>query len=353
MTTPDGGDEIAGEEAGVGWRKYIEDDRFGFPSVVYEFTSTREEDVTITVEESIPATVSETDIGFHSSFGHEYWDLTDDTLVFEYELEGGEAFETVYGIRSGDDGTLQEQLTDPTRLEVDPPLGTPNASESFTRSATNSPYSHGDQAGSAGASDAHTKATETAASGGSDVVDDTDDEPGESVVDELARELEAGTASSESLETLEAHFGDERAASRSVEARVRQMESDLSTLRAYTGALEDFLDDEGSAKEIIEEFESRLASVEDDLDSLEASMEALKDESESVSAGLTEVEGDLESLSATCSVVSDQVDSLSTNVAEIDERVPEYSIDDRFEAVEADQRDLVEFVDSLKAAFNE
>jgi outer membrane murein-binding lipoprotein Lpp len=107
---------------------------------------------------------------------------------------------------------------------------------------------------------------------------ETADDPGESLAAALAAELRAGSVAEDDLELLGEAVVDAHPAlgSGSVVARLDQLQGDVVELRSYTGALETFLDENGTGEQLVESVQAELDSVDSRLDSLETEVEQLR-----------------------------------------------------------------------------
>lgn len=340
------------EVGGVRLEKSLQEDKYHLPSIEFEFESGRSEPVTVTLRDPIPDSVALEEIGFHREYGKEHWDIEEQQLIFEYELGAGEEYRTVYGFKPDAVDLSQNLVTTPDEFTVTPEEPTVPEGKPMARSTSDSPYP-GESAAHTGTTDGG-EDTETA--GGVDLdeeaanVDRSDADIG-SVADRLAEELERDEVSEESLEILERRLSTSLSRTGSEDARLEQLQKDVTNLRAYTNALEEFLDEEGSAKEIIEEFDRRVDRVEEQLDSLQTKTSNLEDTVDTVESGLREVDDTVESLTTEFEELETELDTLDQDLASIDERVPAYSIDERFADLQEELESIDEFVSNLKTAF--
>jgi DNA repair exonuclease SbcCD ATPase subunit len=110
----------------------------------------------------------------------------------------------------------------------------------------------------------------------------------------LATDEDVGEKLLENIERIRHTFERSTAEDGRVEARIRQLQAEVADLKSYTNALEEFLDEEGTGRQVIE-------SVRADIESLEAT--------------LSEVEGDVgihgRNLGRLWSVVDDVEDELA------------------------------------------
>jgi outer membrane murein-binding lipoprotein Lpp len=352
MAVPDDSPVVARTVENVRLRKFLDEQEYDVPTVAYELESKHEDPVEVTIREAIPASVSIEDIGFHRRKGADYWDVDGDELVFEYTLSAGEAFTTIYAIRTDTTLRTTDLLTPPKTAEVESvgsevPQATP-----MTRSSAESPYeSQGPNA--AGTA----RETETTPAGGVDLGEELA-EPGdnavtseESLADRLAAEIRAGEASAESLNVLQDSLLNEALTGGAVDARLTQLQQDVGDLRAYKNALESFLEDKGSAQEIIESFETRLDEVESEMASLRSAVETVESRSDANESDIQSIDADLDELSSDHETLVGEFESLADDVDSMDEHVPDYPIDDRMDELEAEIESVGEFVETLKTAF--
>ncbi|WP_252699679.1 hypothetical protein [Natronosalvus vescus] len=90
------------------------------------------------------------------------------------------------------------------------------------------------------------------------------DEGRESVVSTLVAELEAGTVDSEEIDRLRDHLGQDESRT-SVGVRLEHVQARMESFAAYVDALEEFLDENGTAAQIQERLQSDLETVHDEL----------------------------------------------------------------------------------------
>jgi len=332
---------------GVTVKKSYEGAEFRFPSVVYELSSNREESVGVRIEERVPPEIGVENVGFHTSYGREDWQIQGDRLVFTYDLDAGEDHETVYAVRATDSADPVALCGEPEQVEVTPPIDASAASPPLTRSSEDAPYA--DEAAS----------TELAAKRdavGDESVDVDDRETrivaDDSLADRLAAEIEAGDHAADSLEGLRSAVVDEDEGWGSLEARLALLEDDLATLRSYTGALEAFLDETGGAQAVIERLEERVDGLEADLEAVRSSTQAIESELASIHAERAELDEAVASLSTSLDDVAGTVEVVRTDVEDLDAAMPEYDVDERFDDLAGDLSDVEAFLDSLRSALD-
>jgi hypothetical protein len=162
---------------------------------------------------------------------------------------------------------------------------------------------------------------------------ETDDEvpaaAAESVAATLAAEIRAGAVDDDDLAVLQEAFEGE--VPTSVDVRVGRLQSQIEDLLAYRDALADFLDENGTAEEVVGELSEDLHELTDRVDALEST--------------LAEADDDREALHEDVSAVTDRVDDVA-------DRVDGVATDlDDLESIEDELDDLRDFRDRLSSAF--
>lgn len=354
---------------GIVVTKSYEYEEYPVPAVELVVRSDREERTTVRIEDPLPDPVSPEDVGFHPDYGEDHAEIVDETVTFQLDIETDESATLVYGLRnvvqsdltgpppdpivsadsaddsssktseivrdviaggSGDDGTESIEPGAPTgdggTEEV--------AAESTPRSTDSDEATGGDGSSTGeigGATD--TKVDPDRQTAPDDQPADRDPPAGQDgLVEALARELRAGKAAESDLAVIRETFGGE--ATGSTEARLEDLQSQVADLRAYTGALEEFLDEKGPAREVLENLEAdlnqlddavsdvndrladqdkRLAAQEDSLESVRPELTTLRNE---IETGLDDVDVQLDELE---SKVDDEFDHIDERVGEVED----------------------------------
>ncbi|MFB6211921.1 MAG: hypothetical protein ABEI76_10320 [Halobacteriales archaeon] len=131
----------------------------------------------------------------------------------------------------------------------------------------------------------------------------------------LAEEIRSGSADQADVETLADHLDEEIARSRDV--RLRHVQSRVDDLSAYIDALEEFIDDNGTAAELIEDFEAEVDDLRDDLVDLEGTVETVADSQTELTDQLDEVESQLDAVEAeleSATVATEKLDTLESQM---------------------------------------
>jgi len=181
----------------------------------------------------------------------------------------------------------------------------------------------------------------------------TDEQPAtvpaaDSVAAALAAEIRAGTVDDEDLSVLREAF-EADVVPTSVDVRIGRLQSQIEDLLAYRDALADFLDENGTAEEVlgevsedVRELTERVASLEDTLSETDAERAALREEVtdrvDDVADRVDAVAADLDDLEATADSLDERLDGveeLESDIAAINEELD----------------DLRSFRDRLSSAF--
>ncbi|KTG11099.1 hypothetical protein AUR64_05145 [Haloprofundus marisrubri] len=196
--------------------------------------------------------------------------------------------------------------------------------------------------------------------------------PQTGIASALAAEIRAGEVADEDLDLLreELDFG----LPRSVDVRIRRLQSQMDDLEAYSDALETFLDENGTADELVTELRSELDSLSTTTDDLEDDIASLRDEAadlnettktvdsrvDEVSSRLDGVDDRVEDVAAGVDSLDDEMGDVRSDLADLDERivtVEELSADERAEleaeldAIEEELEALDAFRDRLSSVF--
>lgn len=309
------------EEKGVVVEKALVTERFDHPAVEVTIGSEREEPVRVQVIEDLSEDLDPEGIGFHPDLGAEFWSREGRQLVFERVFGPTERFVTVYG-GTGLASTIETLAEQSPQLWVTP---------------IEDPEAVGETLGAALGQDADDKVRdlisgqrstiqpgaetepETADAASSAPIDDAEtaapdegppaetESPAVDVAQTLAEQVRSGDLSAADRQALQDAFagtGDAQA------AQIEQLQSEVADLRAYTEALEEFLEADGSPRR-------RLTDLEDRVDSLDQTVSELD-------RGLAEHVDALEALEREFETVNEvpaQVERMETRVAELAETV--------------------------------
>jgi hypothetical protein len=464
-------DETVVETGGVTVSKFFNAEDFPVPAVAFDVSSSRDHPVTLRIVDEVPDEFGIDQIGFHPEYGSEHWTATGDGVVrFEREVDPGESFTTVYGVRmnegqdetpflsapsvevDGEDEDIEEvvpqESTDVVRelaggeretvpgleddaeieaeveagggdgldsleddaeilgseddseadaaaetdaesepepeLETETDLESDLESDSEPEPATavagggNSEETPGSEPG-IGTEPEESESAETAEdadfSGEPGIASESDDTPTETeqtldtedleldeepvevedqpeqtsvgfdasdVAGALAEAIREEEVAEEDLETLQSAFG---GVPNSTQVEIEHLQSRVSELEAYTDALEEFIDEEGGAQELVSSIESDVAALNEELADVEASVEHAATDREDIRERIEDVEEGFDAVDD----LEEDLDRLRGDLDALDERVADteelaFDVDD----LEDDVEDLEAHVDEIE-----
>lgn len=354
--------EAVASSDGVTVRKRFEADEFPVPAIAFQIVSRRSTPVTVRLVDSVPEDVAAEDLGFHPEYGSEHWDVDEDRIAFEKELESEADYTTVYGIRATGTDDVEKFLTEPAIESVSPPLdedeellgsGNDAVRDVISGRSDSVPgLEEGEDEDNDGSDDVETlDLSDPAASGhpaeseASSATLDADAETG-SVVAAMAEEIRQQNVSPADVkllkQALDAVSDTEDGTDGVNEARIRRLQQDIADLRAYTDALEAFLEENGTGEEMIAEFSDRL-------DTFESSLDSFEDDIESAKSTAAEASEDVEELATEIETVETRIGDLEDDVDALREELGDGEIDDRLSSLESDLDDLEQWRDQLSS----
>lgn len=367
-------EELTVSSDGVSVIKRFEEDEFPVPAIAFEFTSHRDEEVSVVLSDTVPDDIEVEDLGFHPEYGSEYWVIDDDNnIAFERNLAAEESYTTVYGIRATGSDNVEQFLTEPALEEVDPPLPEdedpadviPESDDDVVKEAIvgdgEIPGLEDDGDGESdediekldlkdpndpGSSRSESESESADGDSGSDSDTETSvSVDGDSVVSAMAAEIRQQNVSAEDVKLLRRAFEIAGEDGGTTTAKVEQIQDDVADLRAYTNALEEFLDDNGTAQQILGEFERQIETFEGQLSSLQSSLEENSEQLDSVTGAVDGFDEEIQSLSEEISDVSEDIASVTDRVDSVSEQVD--SVTDEMESVSGDVDSVSDQLDSV------
>ena len=402
-------EEVRIASDGVTVTKRFEEDEFPVPAIAFEFVSERDETVTVTLSDKVPESVAVEDLGFHPEYGSEYWTIDEDQITFEREFDANSEYTTVYGIRATGADDVEKFLTEPVVERVDPPLPdadsvdeadetegaddiVPEGDDNIVKDVISG---EGEVPGLEEEDDSTDEEIETldlkdpnasenesttvTADSGGDSDGDSDDAAtpgaieldGESVVSVIANEIRHNEVSVDDLKLLQRAI--DKLSDRSGgstgngahDARVDKLQSDIADLRAYTDALEEFLDENGTGDQLIQDFETQLDEFDRTLDQVQSELSETSDTVSEVRTEMDDVSSDVDAVGDEVQTVSEELDDMEssiadlessletveTNVDELEEEVTDGDVAARLEDIEDELEDLREWQDQIKSTF--
>ncbi|MCU4799468.1 hypothetical protein OB920_03660 [Halobacteria archaeon HArc-gm2] len=338
---------------GVTVTKRFEADEFPVPAIAFNFESRRSEPVTVRLSDVVPDDVAVEDLGFHPEYGSEYWTIDDDEISFEREIEPDAEYTTVYGIRATGTDNVEQFLTEPQFDEVDPPLEDDEGAIVGDGSDAVKDVISGDADSVPGLDDVDDDDIETldlkdpnneggaqsSGSGGDSDDGDGDSDgasgdgtavelSGDSLVAALANELRNQNVTKDDVQLLRKAFDLASDNDGSVKARVQKLQQDVTNVIAYTDALEEFLDENGTADEMVDEFREEVSefreqveSFDSELDEVQNTAQANEEQISTISSDVDAVEGTVDDVEGTVDDVEGTVDDLEARMDELTEEL--------------------------------
>jgi len=430
-------DETVVETGGVTVSKFFNAEDFPVPAVAFDVDSDRDDAVTLRIVDEIPDEFGIDQIGFHPEYGSEHWTASGDGVVrFEREIDAGESFTTVYGVRmedgqdetpflsaptveldgedidevvppestsvvrelaggeretvpglEDDEGGLEADIEggiesleeeDAEILEGDIDLGSDDGEpepepepepesepettgeENFGEEPPTEPEAEGYGAEQPDPPAADEPDLDEPEAQGFDGDDEAAPEPvafnAGDLVGTLAAAIRNDEVNDDDLATLQEAFG---GVPNSTQVEVDHLQSRVSEMEAYTDALEEFLDEEGTAQQLVGDLEDEVSSLSaalddlgDELGEVEASVEDAAGDREQLRERVADVEAEVEAVDD----LHEDIERLRGDVDAIDERLEDTEdavmavddIEDDLEDVSEDVDDLEEHVDEIE-----
>ncbi|MGM0372442.1 MAG: hypothetical protein ACQEQJ_08050 [Halobacteriota archaeon] len=158
----------------------------------------------------------------------------------------------------------------------------------------------------------------------------------ESIATALAEEIEAGTVDQDALATIREAVLTESPSDR---VRIEHLQTRLSDLEAYSDALEEFIDDNGGAQQVLSDLEAEIDSLGADLAHVEERLDVAEADRDTMNEHLENLTDTVEAIAG----VAEQIERLRGDLEALDERV------DDVETAQLEVEDLSEQVDALEA----
>ncbi|MFW5924281.1 MAG: AAA family ATPase [archaeon] len=174
-----------------------------------------------------------------------------------------------------------------------------------------------------------------------------------SVAEQLAEELRSGEVSAEDRDAIKEALDLDSEPSSVETARIDHLQSRVENVAAYAEALEEFLDEEGTAQELIEGFRSDVEELREEVQELYEEVRDIDEELDTVQSGLEETDEQVEDLDEDLSTVETRTDDLRTDVDAVDEEVGSVasdlaSLEDDLGDVEGDLEAVEEDVEAIE-----
>jgi len=392
MSESESYEEVTVASNGVTVIKTFEADAFPVPAIAFRIKSERREPVTVTLVDDVPENVAVEDLGFHPEYGSEHWTIEDDEITFEREIDSEEQYTTVYGIRATGTDDVEQFLTEPNIADVDPPLededgvvggsgsdvvrdvisgdtdSVPGLDDEDDDIGTLDLADPNDEGEKAEGDDEEKEEAEAEEGEEADEEEEEKAEAGadaatngvgdvESVAAALASEIRAGNVDDDDLEVLrdelELNGAGGGEAGGAMKARIENLQTNVSDLEAYIDALEEFLEENGTGLDVIEDVQNGLDDLETQLSDLESEVTDATDQvselddnmdtlESNLEGDLADLESDLKSLKADIKDLETDSDSIQDTIEDVESQVEEVA------DVEDDVADIEDEIEELK-----
>ncbi len=169
----------------------------------------------------------------------------------------------------------------------------------------------------------------------------------------LAAEIRNGNVSEEDMALLKKELGTD--VPRSVEVRLSRLQSQVETFAAYSEALESFIDENGTADELLTRVDNGLDELEETVDDLTMDIADAADERESLSADITSVKTTAESAADRVDTLEADLDDATAQIDGLDDDLGSLidDVDALYESIETLGEELEEAIEDVEAEVSE
>jgi archaellum component FlaC len=171
-----------------------------------------------------------------------------------------------------------------------------------------------------------------------------------SVASALAAELREGSVDDDDLVVLREAFESE--VPTSVDVRVGRLQSQVEDVLAYRDALADFLDENGTAEQVLGDVSEEVSDLHDRVDDLDASLSVADDDRAALREEVAETGERVADVTDRLDDVEDDLDRVESRLADLDEQLSAVgSVEADVEEIRAELDELRSFRDRLNSAF--
>ncbi|MEF8907846.1 MAG: hypothetical protein V5A13_08285 [Haloarculaceae archaeon] len=163
----------------------------------------------------------------------------------------------------------------------------------------------------------------------------------------LADEIRSNEVDEEDLELLRDAVEATDSVDGSAEARIRQLQRDVADLRAYTDALDEFLDENGTAQQVLEDARDRIDDFETRLGEFGETVERVEAEADDATSTARDAEQRVGTLREEVDGVHEDVEDVEDGIDDLEEGLDDVQED--VEDVEEDIDDVEENIDDVEA----
>lgn len=315
--------------------------------------------------------------------------LPDDDVASDAEADDGDVGDEIADAEADDGEDAGEAAVEPRELDADPTpavVGSPDgpaddgiaaaigsndpegAEKADVADADDADETGADDADETGADDVQTEyvdvedavsdedAEDAAETGATDATDEDDGvsraAPARdgSLASALAAEIREGSVSDDDLELIRSEL--DSGLPRSADVRIHRLQSQMNDLEAYSDALAEFIDEEGTGADVVDSLRGEMRSVSEELDALEASVENAADERSAVRSDVSRLRGDLGALDDrvedAARELADVAETTDSNAASVDAlRSSHDDVSGRLDGVESDVAEVSDRVETV------
>ena len=287
--------------------------------VEFTVSATLNHPVNLVIVEPVPLGVTLDEIGFHSDYWNN-WYVEEDHLEHRVDLEPDTDHFTLYGVQADGDTDPRIFLTEPTvdvtHKEQTTTSTDQNLDAPVAQQTTEPEVDSDSRPASPEAAPKGTNPNEESSARTDDPTESTDS----SILAELVADIEAADPDDETLAVLrDALDTPETESPTSVQVRLERVEGEVNELTAYTDALEEFLDEHGDGRSLLQSMEAEHERFSTRLDAIEERLETIDEQLAMVEEHATA----LESLRTDFDAVQSRLADLESGHEETEERTIE------------------------------
>ncbi|EMA59463.1 hypothetical protein [Halorubrum kocurii] len=160
--------------------------------------------------------------------------------------------------------------------------------------------------------------------------------PDDGLAAALASEIRAGDVDDDDLETLRSEL--DVGVPRSVDVRIARLQSSVADIEAYADALAEFIDGEGTAREILDDLDEKVDAVESEMAAIDDRLASADADRNDLREDLSRVDDSVSAATAEIDDVTERVDGVDDRVADVESEVS--GVEESVTAVEGTVADL-------------
>ncbi|MEF8907037.1 MAG: hypothetical protein V5A13_04165 [Haloarculaceae archaeon] len=153
----------------------------------------------------------------------------------------------------------------------------------------------------------------------------------ESLVAALAAELEEGNVPEEDVERLRNALGQPHGERKSVVVRVEKLQRDVDEVLAYTDALAEFLDENGTGEELITDFQEEVDDFREEMERFEADLDEVASATDRTEGRVDDLETEVED---SFEEVREDLGALRTEVEAVHDELEDGHVAERLSELE-------------------